>query len=368
MAKRLITSISQHFHPPPPTPLTGLRKKFKIWPALHTLRICIKDDTWIYDRERCALPAERAPALRHIELEIHKHELRKEHPLWLWTFPYPQLTHLTLATAEPSVIPLGIVARILLSSPHSLKKLSVQIDVTSVRDPEVGRLFLDHISTPRLQSLEVITYNVDRAYPIIHLLTRSRCELRELRLDFSSSALNGRRDRAPDTDRFNLRELLYLVSPTLHTLAIQCGRMDDSWLEEFSAPHLQKFVVLCFGIKKPWKMEDPDDASAAHDAALYVLRWAEEWMKGAPQEENSNRSIEFVAGSFPTMLHFRDNTEAFYGRTAYCKCETVPTPDTVDMMVSTIRTMGGKVNVVWTTIRMHTHEEQDAWRKQKEED
>ncbi|KAF6765669.1 hypothetical protein DFP72DRAFT_1108580 [Ephemerocybe angulata] len=274
-----------------------LRKKFKVWPALHTLRICIKDDTWIYDRKRCALPAERAPALQHLELEIHKHELRKKHPLWLWTFPYPQLTHLTLATKETSAILLGIVARCTLLESVTItlchqnpevkptltvkhvvfalmKKLFVQMDMASTGDPKVGRLFLDHISTPRLQSLGVITRNVDRAYPIVHLLTRSQCQLRELRLDFSTTALIGRRDRAPETDRFNLRELLYLVSPTLHTLAIQCGPMDDSWLEEFSAPHLQKFTVLCFGIKKsPYEIEE--DASAAHEAALYVLRWAE---------------------------------------------------------------------------------------------
>ncbi|KAF6746955.1 hypothetical protein DFP72DRAFT_1150231 [Ephemerocybe angulata] len=372
----------------------SLRKKFKVWPALHTLRICIKGDTWInnLDQERCALPAERSPVLRHLELELHKPELYIKHPLWLWTFPYPQLTHLTLVTEEQSSILLGIIARctllesLTITLRHQdpevhptvtvehhilalLKKLSVQIDVTSVRDPKVGRLFLDHISTPRLQSLEAITSNVDRAYPIVHLLTRSQCQLRELRLDFSSSALSGRRDGASDTDRFNLRELLYLVSPNLDTLAIQSGSMDNSWLEDFSAPHLKKFTVLCFGVSTyVHKMEEPDDASVAHDVALYVLRWAEEWMKVAPQEENSNRSIAFVAGSFPSMCHFRDGTEAFYGRTGYFQCEQVRSPDTVNTMVSRIRTMGGKINVVWTTVRMRTHEEQDVWCKQKEED
>ncbi|KAF6765671.1 hypothetical protein DFP72DRAFT_1108581 [Ephemerocybe angulata] len=47
------------------------RKKFKVWPELHTHRIRTRDKGWMGDQERCALPVERAPALRHLELELY---------------------------------------------------------------------------------------------------------------------------------------------------------------------------------------------------------------------------------------------------------------------------------------------------------
>ncbi|KAF5341619.1 hypothetical protein D9611_002166 [Ephemerocybe angulata] len=350
-----------------------LRKKFKVWPKLHTLRICTRDEDFlIYDHERCALPSERAPALRHLELDLHS-----EHKLWLWTFPYPQLTHLTLATEEPSVILLGIIARcislesltitlrrhdpeveptltvepIVLSL---LKKLSVQIDAART---EV-LLFLDHISTPFLQSLEVITRKVNRANPIIHLLRRSLCQLRELRLDFSSTDVD---------DKFNLRELLYFVAPTVESLAIQSGKIDGPWLEEFSAPNLQKISVVCFGIeKKISKVEGIYDA--AHDVALHVLRWAEMWMKGATGEEKSKRRIEFLAGPASSMVDYTNSSDALYGKSVLGRCESVQSPDTVQRMVSRIRAIGGNIDVRWTTVRQFTTQQKMDWFTQIQKD
>ncbi|KAF6745242.1 hypothetical protein DFP72DRAFT_1176397 [Ephemerocybe angulata] len=348
-----------------------LRKKFKVWPELHTLRICTRDDDL---GGRCALPAERAPALRHLELD-----LPNELPLWLWTFPYPQLTHLTLATGAPSVILLGILARcislesltITLRYHHHpevdtltverivlslLNKLSVQIDVCGSGDPKVGRPFLDHISTPCLQSLEVITRNVDRACPITHLLRRSQCQLRELRLDFSASVLDpctGLRTYISPADRFNLPELLHFVSPTLEKLAIQSGQMDGSWLEQFSAPHLQKITILCFGIEQEiYKRKEIDDIhGAAHDLALYVLRWAEKRMKGATEEEKSKLRIEYLAGRASSGVRDSDGADVFYGKSIYGRCEKAPGPDTVGLMLSRIRALGGNIDVWWTTIK-----------------
>ncbi|KAF6745247.1 hypothetical protein DFP72DRAFT_1176399 [Ephemerocybe angulata] len=348
-----------------------LRKKFKVWPELHTLRICTRDDDL---GGRCALPAERAPALRHLELD-----LPNELPLWLWTFPYPQLTHLTLATGAPSVILLGILAHcislesltITLRYHHHLEvdtltvehfvlsllnKLSVQIDTCGSGDPEVGQPFFDHISTPCLQSLEVITRNVDRAQPIIHLLRRSQCQLRELRLDFSASALDpctGLRTYISPERRFNLPELLHFVSPTIEKLAIQSGQMDGSWLEQFSAPHLQKITVLCFGIEQEtYKGKEIDDIhGAAHDLVLYVLRWAEKRMKGATEEEKSKLRIEYLAGRASSGVRDGDGADVFYGKSIYGRCQKAPGPDTVGLMLSRIRALGGNIDVWWTTIK-----------------
>ncbi|KAF6747006.1 hypothetical protein DFP72DRAFT_1150296 [Ephemerocybe angulata] len=353
-----------------------LRKKFKVWPKLHTLRICTRDEDFlIYDHERCALPSERAPALRHLELDLHS-----EHKLWLWTFPYPQLTHLTLATEEPSVILLGIISRCISLESLSitlrhhdpeveptltvepivlslLKKLSVQIDAASTE----YRLLLDHISTPCLQSLEVITRRIYQAPPFIHLLRRSGCQLRELRLDFSSTDVD---------DKFNLRELLYFVAPTVESLAIQSGKIAGPWLEEFSAPNLQNVAVLCFGIEKKVsngkKVEDI--YGAAHDIALYVLQWAEKWMNGATEVEKSKRRIEFLAGPAPSMAGYTNGNDVLYGTSVYGRCESAPSPDTVRRMVSRIRAIGGNIDLRWTTVRRFTTQQKMDWFTQIQKD
>ncbi|KAF6746957.1 hypothetical protein DFP72DRAFT_1075773 [Ephemerocybe angulata] len=368
-----------------------LRKKFKVWPELHTLRIRTRDRGWMGDQERCTLPVERAPALRHLELELYY-----EHPLWLWTFPYDQLTHLTLATEERDVVLLGVVSRcvslesltitfrnlfgagdplnaeqVVLSF---LKKLCVQMHHSRSDDPRHGRRFIDAIDTPCLQSLEVISDVIDTAYPVIHLLRRSQCQLRELRLNFSSSRTS---DRTPhsspgasqslDSEEFNLRELLNFASPTLEKLAIQSGIMDCSWLNEFSAPHLQKITVLCFGIEKMRFMHEFVEVdSAASDVALYILRWAEEWIKGAAEGEKSKRTIEFVAG--PASLWGIDSTAAFYGRSGYEKCVRIPCPNTVSTMVSRIRAVGGNIDVWWMSVKRRSDKEAKVWREQKEKD
>ncbi|KAF6765772.1 hypothetical protein DFP72DRAFT_1108720 [Ephemerocybe angulata] len=366
-----------------------LRKKFKVWPELHTLRICTRDRTYSYDQERCAFLAERAPALRHLELE-----LPSEHRLWLWTFPYPQLTHLTLATEEPDAILLGIISRCVslesltitlrnlagADSPLNaeqvelfcLKKLCIQIHHPSSNDRRLGRNFINYIDTPRLQSLDVTSDIVNAACSITHFVRRSQCQLRELRLNFFSGKIpnipphsnSGVTDPA-HAEKFNIRELMYLVSGTLKYLAIQSGPMDGSWLEEFSAPHLQKIVFLCFGIEKErYKGKDVDDVhGAAHDMALYMLRWAEKWVKGATQEEKGNRSITFVAGPRYGLCDC-DGTEAFYGDNEFDTYDRVPCPDTVSTMVSRIAVMGGAVDVLWTTLRYRTREEKIAWRKE----
>ncbi|KAF5313694.1 hypothetical protein D9611_010103 [Ephemerocybe angulata] len=183
-----------------------LRKKFRVWPKLDTLRINTRGRSWMSDAHRCVFTAERAPALRDLELKLWV-----DHPIWLWTLPYAQLTHLTLATETADTVLLGIVARcaslesltITLrdwegtwKKPHSpptdqvalshLKKLSVQIEDARCLSHRIGRDFLNFIDTPQLESLEVVTRNVDRASCFIHLLKRSKCQIRELRLDFDS--------------------------------------------------------------------------------------------------------------------------------------------------------------------------------------
>ncbi|KAF6765719.1 hypothetical protein DFP72DRAFT_1108655 [Ephemerocybe angulata] len=353
-----------------------LRTKYKVWPKLHTLRICVRGEGWMSDRVRCALPSMRAPALRHLELNLYHGGNR----IWLWTFPYAQLTHLTLATEERSGILLGILARCaslenltitLRRNPDQaefahaskhvvlalLKSLSVHIrDVghTHTHDSTVGRRFLDYITTPRLQSLKFITGVVGRAYPIIYLLKRSHCQLRELYLDFCSSDLvsnpGSDDDLDPFSEEFNLRELLYFVAPTMENLAIQSGLMDVSWLENLSAPHLQTIELLCFGRKREsfmGKLVDVD--GPVYDVALDFLQWAEKWMKGATEEEKSNRLMQFVAG--PAWDGVGGGTNPFYGRSQYERCQRILCPTDVGEMVSTIRAMGGKVHVWWMALR-----------------
>ncbi|KAF6745259.1 hypothetical protein DFP72DRAFT_856645 [Ephemerocybe angulata] len=363
-----------------------LRKKFKVWPKLHTLRIRTRDPGWMLDQQRCALPADRAPALRHLELELFH-----EHPLWLWTFPYSQLTHLTLATEESSDFLLGIIARctslesliitlrtwtrddtestltvdsgnVLLSF---LRRLSIQIDAPRTSDHKFGRRFLDSINTPRLQSLEVISRNVNRAYPILHLLKRSQCQLLDLRLDFSSSVLDARRGRVPKPERFNLQELFYFVSPTVENFAIQSGLMNCSWFEDSSAPNLQNITMLCFGIEEEFLRYKYIDDNA-QKVALHVLRWAEKWMKGASEEEKRKRSIEFVAG--PASVAETDGTDVFYGNAVSGKCDQVSCPDTINVLVSRIRAMGGKIEVLWTTARELTEEDIEDYFEQKKDE
>ncbi|KAF5334520.1 hypothetical protein D9611_013833 [Ephemerocybe angulata] len=351
-----------------------LRTKYKVWPKLHTLRICTRGKGWMSDRVRCALPAIRAPALRNLELDLYYGGNR----IHLWTFPYAQLTHLTLSTEERSSIILGILARCAsLESltitlrrnpdqaefPHSskhvvlalLKSLSVQIKVSPAHDHDskVGRRFLDYITTPRLQSLRFITRIIGRAYPIIYLLKRSHCQLRELYLDFCSSDLypnSGKDDLDPFSEEFDLHELIYFVAPTVETLAIQSGVMDISFLRTLSAPHLQKITILCFGrILAPFMGQRIEMDGHAYGVALSFLRWAETWMKGATVEEKSKRRIQFVAG--PASDGFCGGTDAFYGRSKCEKCIRIPAPTNVREMVSTIRAMGGKVNVWWTALK-----------------
>ncbi|KAF6746999.1 hypothetical protein DFP72DRAFT_839527 [Ephemerocybe angulata] len=351
-----------------------LRTKYKVWPKLHTLRICTRGKGWMSDRVRCALPAMRAPALRHLELNLYYGGNR----IWLWTFPYAQLTHLTLATEERSSILLGIIGRCaslenltitLRRNPDQaefahaskhvvlalLKDLSIQIDVGHAHDHDskVGRRFLDYITTPRLQSLRFITRIVGRAYPIIYLLKRSHCQLRELYLDFYSSDLYPnpeKEDLDPFSEEFDLHELLYFVAPTVETLAIQSGVMDISFLRTLSAPHLQKIAILCFGrIRAPFIGQLVEIDGHAYDVALSFLRWAEKWMKGATVEEKSKRRIQFVAG--PASDGLCGGTDAFYGRSKCEKCIRIPAPTDVREMVSTIRAMGGKVNVWWTALK-----------------
>ncbi|KAF6744205.1 hypothetical protein DFP72DRAFT_857803 [Ephemerocybe angulata] len=389
-----------------------LRKKFKAWPELHTLRICTRDRDYSYDQERCAFLAERAPALRHLELE-----LPSEHRLWLWTFPYPQLTHLTLATEEPDAILLGIISRCVslesltitlrnlagADSPLNaeqvelfcLKKLCIQIHHPSSNDRRLGRNFINYIDTPRLQSLDrrVSWYEPShsisnrRCFAVMHHANQylyipngvTLARLRRAHFVMHKETPFYRGSEIPNipphsnsgvtdpahAEKFNIRELMYLVSGTLKYLAIQSGPMDGSWLEEFSAPHLQKIVFLCFGIEKErYKGKDVDDVhGAAHDMALYVLRWAEKWVKGATQEEKGNRSITFVAGPRYGLCDC-DGTEALYGDNEFDTYDRVPCPDTVSTMVSRIAAMGGVVDVLWTTLRYRTREEKIAWRKE----
>ncbi|KAF6765674.1 hypothetical protein DFP72DRAFT_1108595 [Ephemerocybe angulata] len=144
--------------------------------------------------------------------------------------------------------------------------------------------------------------------------------------------------------------------------------MDSSWLEEFSAPHLLKITVLCFGIeRKRFMHESVEVDSAASDVALYILHWVEEWIKGAAEEEKSKRTIEFVAGPASSLWGI-DSTAAFYGRSGFEKCVRIPCPNTVSTMVSRIRAMGGNIDVWWMSVRRRSDKEAKAWREQKEKD
>ncbi|KAF6750061.1 hypothetical protein DFP72DRAFT_1173116 [Ephemerocybe angulata] len=433
-----------------------LRKKFRVWPELHTLRINTRGRSWMSDAHRCVFTAERAPALRHLELELWV-----DHPIWLWTLPYAQLTHLTLATETADTVLLGIVARcaslesltITLrdwegtwKKPQSpptdqviltyLKKLSVQIEAYNCLNHRIGRDFLNFIDTPQLESLEVVTRNVDRASCFIHLLKRSMCQIRELRLDFDSeditdnsrpgleseppvyygepdsddewdsdandsdpgdgdwnadpvtvlpsgtdatapaprstesdtrlvSKVDSNQDSTSGTDpnqeernadkvnpppigelieKFNLRELIHLVSPTLKTLAIQSGPMDGSWLHELTAPLLEEVTFVCFGITK---QDYPNHdkvlvCGPAHDLAIDLLFWTEAWMKDATAEEKRIRKVSLVGAP----AH-RVGTQTFYGMSEF----------------DIIRDLGVNLSVWWYKDKRRSERERRAWLK-----
>ncbi|KAF6755653.1 hypothetical protein DFP72DRAFT_1045392 [Ephemerocybe angulata] len=434
-----------------------LRKKFRVWPKLDTLRINTRGRSWMSDAHRCVFTAERAPALRHLELELWV-----DHPIWLWALPYAQLTHLTLATETADTVLLGIVARcaslesltITLrdwegtwKKPQSrptdqvvltyLKKLSVQIEAYNCLNHRIGRDFLNFIDTPQLESLEVITRNVDRASCFIHLLKRSKCQIRELRLDFDSkditdntrpglkseppmyygepdsddesdsdanysdtgdgnsnadpvtvlpsetdakapapgstesgtrlvSKLDSGQDTTSSTEpnqaernadtvnpppvrepieKFNLRELIHLVSPTLKTLAIQSGPKDGSWLHELTAPLLEEVTFVCFGItKKDYPNHDKVlVCGPAHDLAIDLLFWTEAWMKDATAEEKRIRKVSLVEAP----AH-RVGTQTFYGMSEF----DIQSPD-----------LGVNLSVWWYKKKRRSERERRAWLK-----
>ncbi|KAF6746984.1 hypothetical protein DFP72DRAFT_1075806 [Ephemerocybe angulata] len=233
------------------------------WTDLHTLRIEVTGHNHYTDKLRCILSAKRFPKLRHIEIK-----LSERHELCLLSFPYAQLTHLTLTTTERNTVILGV-----LHACVSLETLEIMLhdrlgrhdfggDDGRVVLPSLKRLaikanllaegfFFNALKFPKLELLDVECQHAENSLHILGLVRRSQCALKELRLNYRDGTID---DSEVEFGGYmqrksaeNVRNILDHVSESLEQFSLRAGKIDQDLLKDVQLPRLQLVTVISCG-------------------------------------------------------------------------------------------------------------------------
>ncbi|KAF5334524.1 hypothetical protein D9611_013827 [Ephemerocybe angulata] len=233
------------------------------WTELHTLRIDVTGHNHYIDKLQCILSGERFPKLRHLEIK-----LCERHELCLLSFPYAQLTHLTLTTTERNTVILGVLhACISLESSEimlhdrlgrhdsggddgrvvlpSLKRLSIKANLLA------EGFFFNALKFPKLELLDVECQHAENSLHILGLVRRSQCALKELRLNYRDGTIDdlevefaGYMQRKSAE---NVRNILDHVSESLEQFSLRAGKIDQDLLKDVQLPRLQLVTVTSCG-------------------------------------------------------------------------------------------------------------------------
>lgn len=364
-------------HPPKPYQTrrqTALAKKEdeKVWKKLHTLRLMFTQDRQPPNPVFIKLSPHNFPALRRVELHIHKEE-----PLHLWVLPYSQLTHLTIGHDGPSNF---ILLAILKLARLSLESLTVRaaseyanyskykyerqdpcidfpklqvLRVCTKTNQEALEQFLDALTCRNLQTFDIRTdyssHGAGSLTPAVKFIKRSGCTLRKLYIDTH--------DHLSLSDDAALEVLMKEHSDALEVFHFHGSLCDFDWLDDLTAPRLRELDFICFGINErvlhpsAFVNDLPKEPDAA-DFALRLLRWVKEWTTGGfgglldPQHSQSRHrqsqlAVRFCAApdDFGYLL--------FYDHGSAGRLSAVSPPQAVEAMQDELVGAGMKIDVEW---------------------
>ncbi|KAF6746970.1 hypothetical protein DFP72DRAFT_921228 [Ephemerocybe angulata] len=335
----------------------------KAWKKLHTLRLMFSGRD-SYDTTFAQLSPLKFPALRCVELHLHRYE-----PLHLWVLPYSQITHLTLGSDTSSFILLSILKLTRLS----LESLSVRLlsdrqdwghsgkyerTESCIDFPKLGVLrlyrktteenveqFLNALKCPNLQTFDITTetYGNGSLTPAARFIKRSGCTLRELYIDTE--------DHCSPSDSMALETIMRDHSGALEAFHLHGGLFLFDWLDGFTAPRLTEVDFLCFGINE-WNIDqlpERNPAPEAKDFALRLFRWIQDWAASKSlldtqdfKSRHSQLAVRFCAAPDCYPGHYQ-----YYDTNRHSLLAAVSPPRAIESIQNELLGAGMKVEVEW---------------------